>query len=80
MAGTNKRKRSGLSYAGIREYDSRKTLDLLLALDRVVVETSMRAYKISRRDRLIMREQNRRLHDAVRNHLPRILSSSRSQF
>ena len=41
-------------------------LDILLALDRRVVEAGMRIYKISRRDRFAMRAQNRRLHAIVR--------------
>ncbi len=62
----------------IRESDPYKVLDILLALDRMVVEFSMRKYNVSRRDRFTMRAQNRRLHDAVREHLPRFLEPSRS--
>jgi hypothetical protein len=54
--------------------DFRQLLDTLLALDRTVVELSMRAYKLPRQHRLAMREQNRRLHNAVRERLPRLLS------
>ena len=53
----------------VREYN--QLLDVLLALDRTVVELSMRAYNIPRRHQVAMREQNRRLHDAVRERLPR---------
>jgi hypothetical protein len=53
------------------EGGSNQTLDTLLALDRMVMDFSMRTYNIPRRDRLILREQNRRLHDAVRMHLQR---------
>lgn len=52
-----------------RELDN--LLDILLALDRTVVELSLHVYKIPRRHRHVMREQNRRLHDAVRERLPR---------
>ena len=41
-------------------------LDTLLALDRKVMETSMRLYSIPLRDRLIMQAENRRLHRALR--------------
>jgi len=66
----HKKRRSELRNQVIRESASNQTLNILLALDRIVVELCMRAYKIPRRDRLIMREHNRRLHDAVREHLP----------
>jgi hypothetical protein len=51
--------------------DLNKVLDILLALDRMVVEISMHVYNIPL-------EQNQRLHDAVREHLPRLLEPSRS--
>ncbi len=47
-------------------------LNILLSLDRAVVELSMHVYKIPRYDRILMREQNRRLHAAVRERLPRL--------
>jgi hypothetical protein len=50
----------------ISESDSNRLLEILLALDRTVVELSMRIYNIPRRDRSRMRAQNRRLHEAVR--------------
>lgn len=53
-------------------------LEIFFALDRMVVEFSMLRYSVSRRDRNIMREQNQRLHDAFREHLPRMLDLSRS--
>lgn len=62
------------------ESDVNKVLDILLALDRMVVELSMRVYNIPRRDRFIMRKQNRRLHDAVRERVPRLAEPSRSSF
>ena len=60
----------------VDERDPYKLLDMLLALDRMVVELSMRKYNISRRDRFRMRAQNKRLHQAVRKHLPQLLESS----
>jgi len=62
---------------GIRRNDLSKVLDILLALDRMVVEHSMHIYNIPRRDRFIMREQNQRLHDAVREYLPRLVEPPR---
>jgi hypothetical protein len=61
----------------IRESDLNKMLDVLLALDRMVVEHSMRVYNIPRLKRSIMREHNRHLHAAVRKHLPRLMEPSR---
>ena len=52
-------------------------LDALLALDTMVVEVSMKLYHVESRDRALMRSQNRRLHAAVRQHLPRIFQRSR---
>lgn len=48
-------------------------LEILLSFDQALMEFSMRVYKISRRERLLMRKQNRRLHAAVREQLPRLL-------
>jgi hypothetical protein len=39
----------------------------------------MRLYKVPQGDRFTMRKHNRRLHDAVRQHLPRLLTPSRSR-
>jgi hypothetical protein len=54
-------------------------VDTLLALDRMLVEVSMRLYNVPRRDRFTMRKHNRRLHAAVRQQLPRLLTPSRSR-
>lgn len=48
------------------ETDPLKLLNMFLELDRMVVEKSMRLYKLPRRQRFVVREQNRRLHDAIR--------------
>jgi hypothetical protein len=48
-------------------------LEILLALDRSVVEVSMQIYNLDRRDRRKMRSHNERLHAAFRDHLPRLL-------
>jgi len=50
-------------------------LDLLLALDHLVVEVSMQLYNVDGRDRSRMRRQNRRLHAELRQHFPRVLKS-----
>lgn len=78
MTRHNERKWSEWRSRVIRECNPGEMLDVLLALDRMVVELSLRVYKVSRRDRFLMRAQNRRLHDAVREHLPRLLEPSRS--
>ena len=45
-------------------------LEALLALDRVIVEISMRMYNVSDGDRSLVRKQNRRLHKMFREHFP----------
>ena len=72
MTRQDERKLHDLGNQAASERDPRQMLDILLALDRMVVELSMRVYKVPRRHRFIMREQNRRLHDAVREQLPRL--------
>jgi hypothetical protein len=46
--------------------DANEILDRLLALDRRVVERSLRIYNVPRHERARMRAQIRRLHQAVR--------------
>lgn len=58
---------------GVRASDIDRLLKALRALDRTVVEISMNIYKVPRRDRAAMLEQHRRLHDTVRERLPRLL-------
>jgi hypothetical protein len=41
-------------------------LGILLAFDQAVVESSMNLYNVHERDRVVIREQNRRLHAAMR--------------
>jgi hypothetical protein len=50
-----------------------KLLNALLALDRTLVEYSMDLYNVPRRDRAAMRRLHRRLHNTVRERLPRLL-------
>jgi hypothetical protein len=72
----NKQSRRKLRSHGIRPPDLDKFLDALCALDRTVVEISMNVYKVPRRDRAAMLEHHRRLHDMVRERLPRFLYQS----
>ncbi len=53
-------------------------LDTVLAFDRSLVEFSMGLYNVPRRHRAAMREQNRRLHHALRKRLPRLLAPALS--
>lgn len=62
-----------------REGEPSQPLELLLALDRAVVEVSMQLYNVNERDRSEMRLQNRRLHAAVRDHLLRLIKRARQQ-
>jgi hypothetical protein len=48
--------------------DSGNVLDAFQVLDRMMIEFSMRLYNIPRRQRLILRGHNQRLHRAVRRH------------
>jgi hypothetical protein len=57
--------------------DLAEMLEILLALDRSVVEVSMQLYKVDLRERQKMRSQNQRLHAAVRHQLPRLVKFSR---
>ncbi|HKT87558.1 MAG TPA: hypothetical protein VJQ59_03945 [Candidatus Sulfotelmatobacter sp.] len=59
------------------EGDPREMLEMLLALDRSLVEVSMQLYNVDPRGRSEMRRDNRRLHTAMRNQLPRLLKSAR---
>ena len=74
MSRYNKRGRRKLPATSIHASDLDNLLDILLALDRSVVELSMHVYNVAPGQQLAMREQNRRLHDAVRRRLPRSLS------
>lgn len=57
--------------------NAREMLEFLLALDRSVVEVSMRLYNVDPHDRGGMRRQNRQLHAAVRKGLPQFLKVAR---
>jgi hypothetical protein len=48
------------------QYKANQLLDSLLALDRRVVERSLRIYNVPRHERTRMRAQMRQLHQAVR--------------
>lgn len=73
MSRYNKRRRRKLPAPSLPANDMDNLLDILLALDRSVVELSMQVYNVPASHQLAMREQNRRLHDAVRK-LPRSVS------
>ncbi len=59
---TSSMKRRGIT----SHYNANKLLNSLLALDRRVVERSLRIYNVPRHERTRMRAQMRRLHQAVR--------------
>jgi len=73
MPRPNKQSLPELRLHGVRAADLNKLLSALRALDRTVVEISMRIYKVPRRDRAAMLKQQRCLHDMVRERLPRFL-------
>jgi hypothetical protein len=64
----------------MRRDDLNAMLDILLAFDRSVVEFSMHLYNVPRHDRVTLREQNRRVHLALRERLPRLLGLAQSLF
>jgi hypothetical protein len=68
MSQQKKRKLRELCDQATTETDPVRLLNMFLELDRMVVERSMHLYKIPHRQRFIVREQNRRLHDAIRRH------------
>ena len=74
MSRYNRRGRQKSPAPSPQRADLDNLLDILLALDRSVVELSMHVYNVAPGQQLAMREQNRRLHDAVRKRLPRSLS------
>jgi hypothetical protein len=78
MTRHNKDERKKLLARSASVRDLGNLLDILLALDRSVVELSMHVYNVSPGHQLAMREQNRCLHDAVRKRLPRSMSKHAS--
>lgn len=66
------------SHRTIYDGSTHLPIEVLLTLDRMVVEVSMQLYNVSHRDRSRMRRQNRRLHAAVRENFPRLFEKSRS--
>ena len=71
----NKTRTRKLQDASASGTSPREKLDVLLALDRMLVEVSMRLYNVSHSDQLTMRKHNRHLHNAVRHICP-VLSSA----
>lgn len=59
--------------------DPSRMLDVLLALDRMVVEVSMHLYDVKHKDRSTIRHNNRRLHAAVRKQFPQIIKRARTE-
>lgn len=73
---TKTEKRNWLISSTAGAMDPSQMLDVLFALDRMVVEVSMHLYNVERRDRAKIRGSNRRLHAVVRKQLPRLLKQS----
>ena len=80
MAKLNGLKRRKAGERVLHRVELQKMLDILSACDRGVMEFSMGLYNVSRRDRAIMRQQNRRLHRVLRKCLPQLLQPSASLF
>ena len=60
------RKRGKVRTRGDKQHDADLLLDILLPLDRGVVELYMRIYNIPCRDRHVIRAQQRHLHEGLR--------------
>jgi len=80
MRQENKKEWCEMDAGIINKSDLHKEMDTFLALDRTVLEFSMRVYNVSRRDKEIIRKQNRRLHAAVRQQFPKLTGTSRKSF
>ncbi len=76
----NKTRTRKLQDAPLSGTSPKEKLDVLLALDRMLIEVSMRLYNVSQSDQLTMRKHNQHLHNAVRAHLPRLIKRSRRRF
>ena len=68
----NRRRRHKVS-SNVQAKAGKPPLEVLFALDRMVVEVSMQLYNVDDRDRARMRRENRRLHAALRRHFPSLL-------
>lgn len=70
--------RQGKQYKNIRNRptagDPKKMLEDLFSLDRMLIEVSMQLYNVNGRERSRMRRQNRRLHAALRRHIPQLMT------
>jgi hypothetical protein len=79
MTPHNQRKWRKLQSQIRTQRDPKQILDVLLTLDRMLVEVSMRPYNLPQHERFSVPAQNRRLHAAVKQHLPRLLRPSSHQ-
>jgi hypothetical protein len=52
-----------------RDGDLKRIVNILLASDRAVVEFNMNLYNVHGGDRLVIREQKGRLHDALKDRI-----------
>jgi hypothetical protein len=78
MTRQNKRKHLRLRNQAVLGSNPNTMLDRLLTLDRSVLELAMHIYNVPAGERFAMREHNQRLHEAVREYLPRRAQFSRS--
>jgi hypothetical protein len=64
----------------LHKIDLDRMLEILSAFDRGMVELSMGLYNVPRRERIRMRQQNRRLHRALRRGMPGLLKAPQPLF
>jgi len=64
----------------LHKIDLDRMLEILSAFDRGVVELSMGLYNMPPRERIRMRQQNRRLHRALRRGMPGLLKAPQPLF
>jgi hypothetical protein len=65
---------------GPHKIELNRLLEVLSAFDRGVVEFSMGLYNVPRRERVAVRQQNRRLHRALKAYAPRLLQLPQPWF
>ena len=78
MTPHNQRKWRKLQNQNRTQRDPKQIFDVLLTLDRMLVEVSKRPYNLAQQERFSVPAQPR-LHAAVTQHMPRLLRPSSHQ-
>ena len=78
MSQPYKQRSHNLRSHSVRVRDVHRLFNALRSLDRTAVEISMEIYRVPPRDRAVMFRLHRRLHDTIRQGLPRFLHRPQS--